>query len=157
MKKILNGGTCILFALLISCGSRRVEVNKTTIDTTSTVHKVQESSHLVQENTTTTDNSIIDDYVIEPKDTTKPMVIEGKVYKNAILRHEKKKNAVQVVSVNKKQENQRTETTTQAIGHKRIFVKETDRKESILSYWWILLVIILAWYIWKNYKKLWWV
>jgi hypothetical protein len=104
---------------------------------------------------TTIDNSEI---TITPIDTCKEIIVEGKVYKNVVLKI--KKNKVNTLYTNNKTEsnNKRTDSvaTTKVNKTEKISGKnKTIDKEA--NYWWILwllLLILILYLLWRNKRRL---
>ena len=154
MKYIL-----ILVSLaLLSCGSRKVDIQRTTIKKDSVaitevkVITVETAEKIDSTNIhTTIDNNEI---IITPIDSSKAIVVDGKNYKNVVLRI--KKSRVNTLYTNNKKEsnNKRTDSTavvkvnkTEKVSGKN---KTIDRKT---SYWWILwllLLILILYQLWRN-------
>ena len=154
MKKLV----LLFLIVLTSCASRKVQINKTDIKKDSIVDtKVSVTTIVTKEKTDSTniitniDNSEI---TITPIDTCKEIVVEGKVYKNVILRI--KKNKVNTLYTNNKTEsnNKRIDsiTTTKINKTEKISGKNKtiDKKA---DYWWILwlvLLILTLYQLWRN-------
>jgi hypothetical protein len=151
MKSILK----ILFIILLtstlcSCSTRKVqkstEVQK---ETTTEATKIDEVK---------TDNTKInivensDETIIEPIDTIAPMIINGKVYKNARLRRINKKVETNIVKDIKQ-----AKTTVKQAKKKTLHevIKKDIQKKSV-SWWWWLLLIIPIYYLFRKYKDLIW-
>ena len=113
MKKLI----LLFLIILTSCASRHVQINKldikkdsvaeTKVLVTTVENKIKtDSTNIV----TTIDNSEI---VITPIDTCKEIVVEGKVYKNVVLRI--KKNKVNTLYANNKRESNNKRTDSVAV------------------------------------------
>jgi PBP1b-binding outer membrane lipoprotein LpoB len=141
----------ILAITLVSCSTRKVsktEVKEKTevkaIDTTKTVTNTQKFERSV-------DTSTVNEFEIVPIDINKPMVVNGKTYKNAILKRK-------VTKVNKVVE---IDTKVAEIEQKGVSnevkqviqteVKQTERK-SFLNWWWLLL-LIPTYFVYRKYLK----
>jgi hypothetical protein len=154
MKKLI----LLFLIILTSCASRQVQVDKldikkdsvaeTKVVVTTIENKIKtDSTNIV----TTIDNSEI---TIIPIDTCKEIIVEGKVYKNVVLKI--KKNKVNTLYTNNKTEsnNKRTDSVatvkvnkTEKISGKN---KTIDKKA---NYWWILwllLLILTLYQLWRN-------
>ena len=139
------------FVLLVGCSTRKVqkstEVQK---ETTTEATKIDEVK---------TDNTKInivencDETIIEPIDTISPMIIDGKVYKNARLRRVNKKvntnivNDIKEVKTTVKQAKKKTSHEV---------IKKDIQRASGWSWWWWLLLIIPIYYLYRKYKNLIW-
>jgi hypothetical protein len=161
MKKHLY---ILVSLVLLSCGSRKVQVNTTEIKKDSIVTTTQiDSSKSIK---TTDDNTNIDfnteetEICIIPLDSTKEIHVNGKTYFNVKLRIKKRKdnttyqNTKKVAQIDLKHVIKHTEAKSSTKENTK--VKNIDRKESILNYWWILLLIILIYlfYKWQNKLRL---
>lgn len=159
MKKHLY---ILVSLVLLSCGSRKVQVNTTEIkkDSAVTTTKIDSSKSIK----TTDDNTNIDfnteetEISIIPLDSTKEIKVNGKTYFNVKLRIKKRKdnttyqNTNKVAQIDLKQVIKHTEAKSSTKQNTK--VKNIDRKESILNYWWILLIIILIYLFYKWQSKL---
>ncbi len=154
MKKII----LLFLIILTSCASRQVQVDKldvkkdsvaeTKVTVTTIENKIKTDSTNIL---TTIDSSEI---TITPIDTCKEIIVEGKVYKNVVLKI--KKNKVNTLYTNNKTEsnNKRMDSVatvkvnkTEKISGKN---KTIDRKA---NYWWILwliLLILTLYQLWRN-------
>jgi hypothetical protein len=100
---------------------------------------------------TTIDNSEI---IITPIDTCKEIVVEGKVYKNVVLRI--KKNKVNTLYTNNKREsnNKRKDSVAVVKVNKTETVSGKNKTiEKEANYWWILwilLLILILYQLWRN-------
>ena len=154
MKKLI----LLFLIILTSCASRHVQVDKIDIKkdsvaetkvivTTIEAKEKTDSTNIV----TTIDNNEI---TITPIDTCKEIIVEGKVYKNVILKI--KKNKVNTLYINKKKESNNKHTdsiatikvnkTEKIVGKNKTIEKETN-------YWWILwllLLILTLYQLWRN-------
>ena len=161
MKKLIYILVSIIF---ISCGARKV--NKTNLkenkDSVSVVDVKTEIK--TNENTEIDNNSKIDktkeEFIIEPIDNTKEIVVNGKTYKNVKIRHKKTKDNSLHINQKKVSKNalkQQIKHNKQVVSLRKVFIeREIERKESLIKYIYILLLIILLYIIYKyrfNIKK----
>jgi len=129
--------TLILLILLTSCATRKVNKSIEEIK--------QDKVEVVQNNIQVKENAVIkvidstDEICIEPIDSVKPMVIDGKSYLNAKISHKKRKVNTSIV-LNKTMSNTGLKKTTEKIEVIKE-VKETER-ESGFNWLWLLLLII---------------
>lgn len=146
--------TILLFStiLLLNCGSRKVQRSKTEDKTQIAI--VDTST------TKTTDNSAIsivqvdstNEITIEPIDTAKVMVIDGKTYKNARVKHKK---AVRNKVINIKKNVAKIERKAVKVVAKREKVSDTKQTEKKASYYWLLwllLLLIPIYYFLRHYR-----
>lgn len=150
---MLRYSLIFLFAFLVSCGSRKVNMQKT-----DTVVKVESKSEIKKDETITTQNNIsintnIDEVEITPIDPDKPIIIGDKKYFNAKIKTKKTKSSV--VDTTKKEEVKKEIQKVEAkeVKEQKTKAKEVDRKESLLSYWWLILLFILLFYAYKRINK----
>lgn len=140
----------LLIILFASCSTRKVaktEIKETTkvsvIDTSKEVSTKNENINIVE-------NSEKEVFTITPIDTTKKMVVNGKSYFNAILKHEKNKakkeykKDIKVSNIKQKAVILANET------NKQVFQKQIERKS--FNFWWLLLLLIPL--IWIYRKKI---
>ena len=158
MKKLIYILVSIVF---ISCGSRKV--SKTNLeekkDSVSVVDVKTEIK--TNENTEINNNSKIDktedEFIIEPIDNTKEIVVNGKTYKNVKIRHKKTKDNSLHTNQNKVSKNalkQQIKHSKQVVSTSKLSKeKKIDKKESLVIYFYYILLIILLYiiYKYKNY------
>jgi hypothetical protein len=149
MKSLLK----ILFIcfLLIGCSSRKVQKStETQKETTTEATKIDE---VKIDNTKINIIENCDEVIIEPIDTIAPMVVDGKVYKNARLRRVNKK-----VNINIVKDIKEAKTTIKQAKKKTSHevIKKDIQKKSV-SWWWLwFLLIIPIYYLFRKYKKFIW-
>jgi len=148
----------LLLILFTSCASRHVQVDKLEVKKDSVV----ETKILVKtiENTEKTDSTNIvttidnSEIVITPIDTCKEIIVEGKVYKNVVLRI--KKNKVNTLYTNKKTESNNKLKDSVAVIKVNKTEKISGKNKTIdrkANYWWILwllLLILILYKLWRN-------
>lgn len=154
MKKLIYILVSLLF---ISCGSRKV--SKTNLeekkDSVSVVDVKTEIK--TNENTEINNNSKIDktedEFIIEPIDNTKEIVVNGKTYKNVKIRHKKTKDNSLHINQKKVVKNalkQQIKHSKQVVTASKVFIeKKIEKKESLIKYFYILLLILLFYIIYK--------
>jgi ABC-type oligopeptide transport system substrate-binding subunit len=135
---------------LTSCGSRKVAKSETKEQEQKSEKITLETETRVTDNTKIIDTSTSDEIEICPVSDSLPMVVNGITYKNAKIRHSKKKNNISIVKDVKVQHNAQKSGVMMVKRNKIIEVKQTERKE---SYWWLLwfLLLIPVWYYGKKY------
>tara|TARA_R110000868_G_scaffold24479_1_gene96608 strand:+ start:346 stop:834 length:489 start_codon:yes stop_codon:yes gene_type:complete len=154
MKKLI----LLFLIILTSCASRQVQVDKldikkdsvaeTKVIVTTVENKIKTDSTNI---TTTIDNSEI---TITPIDTCKEIVVEGKVYKNVVLKI--KKNKANTLYTNNKKESNNKRMDSVAIIKVNKTEKVSGKNKTIdkeANYWWILwllLLILILYQLWRN-------
>jgi preprotein translocase subunit SecF len=158
MKKLIYILVSIVF---ISCGSRKV--SKTNLeekkDSVSVVDVKTEIK--TNENTEINNNSKIDktedEFIIEPIDNTKEIVVNGKTYKNVKIRHKKTKDNSLHINQKKVSKNalkQQIKHSKQVVSTSKVLKeKKIDKKESLVIYIYYLIIFIILYiiYKYKNY------
>lgn len=153
----------ILFSLILfSCASRQVQVNKVDIKKDSVVEvKSVVKTVDVKEKKDSTNISIISDtneITITPIDSSKSILVDGKTYKNVVLKI--KKNKTNTLYVNNKKESVLTQkdstgvTNTKTSERTFVKIKDIEKKQ---SYWWIFwffILIIILYLTWRNRRLL---
>lgn len=138
----------LLSILLISCSSRKViveQIKKDSLVTTISKTVTDEISKSETKNDITTN-----EYTIEPLDSLKDIVIDGKTYKNVRLRYKNTKdNSLykQEKIVSKKQDIKQTIKTSN-----KQFKKDIDKKANYFIYLWLLLIPLIL-YLWKKLNQ----
>jgi len=130
----------ILLLLLTSCGTRRV--NKSTEETKQDKVEVIQNNIQVKENVSVKVIDSTDEICIEPIDSIKPMVIDGKSYLNVKIKHKKRKVNTSIVL-----DKTVSDTGTKKTVEKTEVVKDIkiiERKTSLITQlWWLWLLILL--------------
>lgn len=159
MKKII---ILLLAAILTSCGARKVDVSKVEIKKDSIVETKTEVATTeikeVVDSTNITTEINTDEVCIEPLDSTKEMVVDGKIYKNVVLKI--KKNKVNTSYTNNKRESNIKHMDS--VGVSKTSVKENsvaktkniDRKADYWSLLWLLLLILIMYLLWRNKQRI---
>ena len=158
MKKLI----LLFLIILTSCASRHVKVDRIDIKKDS----VAETKVVV----TTVENEIKTDYTniattidnseitITPIDTCKEIIVEGKVYKNVVLKI--KKNKANTLYTNNKTEsnNKRTDSVATTKVNKTENTsgknKTIDKKANYCWILWLLLLILILYLLWRNKRRL---
>jgi thymidine kinase len=143
----------LLSFLLFSCASRKVMVTKTQVEThiDSTVVEKKDSVS-VQQNAISVKEDI-DEVEIVPIDTAKPLVIDGKQYFNAKVRLKKtRRHVVDSTKTTVAKSIENTVSVKKDIKAKG-FEKKVDKKANYLFYFWLLLIPICLWLIWRFGRK----
>ena len=142
----------ISILLFVSCASRKVDVSKV-----AEVAKLDSSIVVKVDGTYVKDNNVViiestDEVEYVAKDTSKPMEIEGKLFKNVIIKSKKsKKTTIDKTKENKhvssvKKLNVKKEAT------KKIFKKKIDKKANYFVYLWLLLIPV-GMYVYRQIKN----
>ena len=131
----------LILLLLVSCGSRKVTIDKQNEKTKTEIKteiKIVDRTKLI-------DTTVIYELEIIPIDTLKPIVINGKSYLNAKIKHVKTKKHI---SIDKEIKSE----TKQVKSENKKVSKKHKEVEKTFSYWWLLLLIPI-YYLYKKYKS----
>ena len=143
---------------LTSCASRKVDRSKTELKETAKIETTKidssKTTTITNINTKVVDSSDTEEMTIEPIDNSKEMVINGKTYKNAVLKHKKVKNNIVVDKselINKIQQSSVKEVAKAETS--KTLVVEMKKIDKSASYWWLLwfLLLIPVYYIYKKF------
>lgn len=158
MKKLI----ILLLIVLTSCGARKVDISKVEVKKDSIVETkaVVEKTEIVQKADSTNIVTEIntDEVCIEPLDSTKEIVVDGKIYKNVVLKIKKNK-------VNTTYRNNKTESNIKrmdSIGVSNTSVKQSsvaktkniDKKANYWSLLWLLILILIMYLLWRNKQRI---
>ena len=155
MKKYM----LILILIFTSCASRKVNTSIAVEkkDITSTTNTEVKKIDIIEKVDSTKIDSKIEEQEIEfcPIDSTKEIVVDGKIYKNVHIRYKKKKSNTLYVNGNKESEIHSNDSTS---NNKTVSVESKRKKVKLVvpqppSYkfiiWWLLIILII-YLIWRN-------
>jgi len=138
----------LLVLILNGCASRKVAIDKKESIKDSLVELSIKKDSIEITKEEIKNNIIIDDFIITPIDSSKEIFVNGKIYKNVVLRHLKiKDNSLYRKDkiVSKSEDKQQK---TKVVVKNKELKKDSDKKANYYVYLW-LLVIPLVYYIWK--------
>ena len=145
----------LILLLLVGCGTRKVNKSNTET-TTKTEVSISDTTKIVT-NTAYNIEKVVNDFCIEPIDSTKALVIidnEGKKtsYLNAKIRHRRENSLNKTLKneIVQSSHKENIKATTQA----KTNVKEVQREISIIAQLWWLWLILLALFLYYLNKKL---
>lgn len=139
----------IIFFLLCSCSVRKVETSKDIIKETDKIEVVDKTISIDKDTTSIKTIEDYDIYTIEPVDSTKDMLVDGKTYKNVRLKKEKKKLVSNIQ--NKKIVEIKANTELKVNNNKEV-VKVDKNSKRTSPQWlvYIVIIIIVVLYSLKN-------
>lgn len=142
----------ISILLLVSCASRKVDVSKVT-----EVAKLDSSIVIKVDGTYVKDNNVIvvestDETEYVAQDTSKPMEIDGKIFKNVIIKSKKSKKTTIDKTKEKKQLSSIKKLNVKKEDSKKTFEKKVDKKANYFVYLWLLLIPV-GMYIYRQIKN----
>lgn len=137
----------LMASMIMSCGARKVVLEKVKIDSTSQVKTKVIIKEFVDVDIKV--DVVTEEFVITPVDTTRAIVVDGKRYENAILSYRKIKD-------NTKRSEKKNVSN---IGYKEEEVKKVsyekkkivERKSSFQL--WVLILVVLAYVLWTYVVK----
>lgn len=146
----------ILLALLtISCASRKVAIDKTDTEVKTDSLVITKSEGIFTQNNNIISIETTDEITFTAVDTSSPIEIEGKLFKNAIIKVKKnKKTTVDKTVVKEDVKAIRTTAVKKAI-NKETFIKKVDKKANYWSYLLLLIPILFLWAIKKYWRAMW--
>ena len=144
----------LILLLLVGCGTRKVNKSDTE-NSTKTEIAISDTTKIVT-NTAYNIEKVVNDFYIEPVDSTKALVIidsNGKKtsYINAKIRH-RRENSLNKTLKNEIVQSSRKENI-KATTQSKTSVKQIERKASIITelWWlWLLIFVILIYYLNKR-------
>jgi hypothetical protein len=157
MKKII----LLLFILLTSCASRNVNINKTETIKDSVVNTevkvITIESKIKTESTSITTGIDSSEITITPIDSSKTIIVDGKSYKNVVLKIKKiKANSLYVNNkkeLETKHKDSMAATNVEVKEQSTIKTKTIDKKANywFLFYW--LILILILYLLWRNRRR----
>lgn len=138
---------------LFSCASRKVAINKNQVE----IH-IDSSSVEKKDSVSVVQNAIsikedIHEMEVVPIDTTKPLVIDGKKYFNAIIRIKKTRRDTVDSSKSTIAVSSNKQTTLKKDVKSKTYSKAVDKKVNNFVYLWLLLIPAIAWIVRKFVFK----
>ena len=154
MKKLL----LIACLILMSCGARKVDIEKVAIkkDSTAIAEVKVVTVETKQKTDSTNVSTTIDDneITVTPIDTCKEIVVDGKIYKNVILKIKKTKTNSLYTNNKKESETKRIDSTATVKVNKSEDVvvnnKKIDKPANYSWIIWILILILILYQLWRN-------
>jgi hypothetical protein len=138
----------------VSCASRKTSITKIESKTTAdSLVDIKLDGTYVKENNTLSEE-FNEEVEYKPIDTLKPMFIDGKQYKNTIIKLKKQKGIKldKTKVTNKTSSVKKLNVKREEI--KKVFVKEVNKKISYLTYLWFLIPIVTVSVLIKYWEKL---
>lgn len=159
MNKVL---IIIFLFTFISCSSRKIvvdniEIKKDSLVETKVKVNIKETKNKVDSTNIviTNENS---ELVITPIDTTKEIIVEGKIYKNVIISI-KKSNSNTIYSNKKKESNIKSKDSVASnkivkTENTKTKQKKIDKKQNNSIIFYLLILIIIIYILWRNKLRL---
>ena len=147
--------------MLTSCASRKVDINKTDIKKDSVVNtevKVITIENKIKTDSTNITTSIDScEITITPIDSSKVIVVDGKNYKNVVLKIKKiKANTLYINNKKESETKHKDSTATTKIEVKEQSTTKTktiDKKANYLVLFYWLILILILYLLWRNRQR----
>jgi hypothetical protein len=140
--------------LIVGCGSRKVNKSVTKEETQIEILDTSKTETKTDTNVKVISCFESDEITIVPIDSTKEIFVNGKTYRNVVLKHKKVK-ANKVVEQSKKEfKTEQKAVKTNIKKQTQIEVKQIDKEQfNFLSLWWLYLLILIICYFAYRYRK----
>lgn len=140
--------------LLLGCGARKVQVQKENVQVKQDVEQTATVAENKEAAFTETKTEELQELVIEPVDSDKPLtIVEPSGRKTTVLNgrisSRKSKAQSEVAATVKAERNEAVTSKVKAKTNATSKTKATERKDSLLSLWWLLLLIPLGYGIYR--------
>jgi predicted RND superfamily exporter protein len=158
MKKLIY---ILVSILLLSCGSRKVnktnlEEKKDSVSVVDVKTEIKTNEKIVENNNSKIDKTS-DEIIIEPIDNTKEIVVNGKTYKNVKITNKKTKDNSLHINQKKVSKNalkQQIKHSKQVVSTSKVLKeKKIEKKESLIKYFYLFILLILLLYIIYKYRS----
>lgn len=153
MKKI----TLLLTAIVLtSCATRKVDtqINKKDSTAVTSSKEVTQTKTDSVSQTVIIDNTVTDEIEIKPLDSTKPLIVNGKTYFNAVLRYKKQSNDIRTNQSIKVAKNELKEVKKNS--NLKVTTKDKVKKTEVVRFplWWIIILVLLGggYYVYRRYR-----
>ena len=155
MKKVIILASLLL---LVSCGARKVDVAKIDIkkdsiaETKVTVATIE--NKIKTDSTNIVTNMDSSEITITPIDSSKTIMVDGKSYKNVVLKIKKiKANTLYINNKKESETKHKDSTATTKVEVKEQSTTKTKTIDKKANYWvlfyWLILILIL-YLLWRN-------
>jgi uncharacterized protein YcfL len=138
--------------LIVGCGSRKVNKSVTKEETQIEILDTSKTETKTDTNTKVITCFESDEITIVPIDSTKEIFVNGKTYRNVVLKHKKVK-ANKVVEQSKKEVKiEQKAVKTNIKKQTQIEVKQIDKEPFNFLVWFWLLLLIPIYLLYRKYK-----
>jgi hypothetical protein len=142
----------LLSILIVGCGSRKVNKSVTKEETQISVLDTSRTETKTDTNVKVITCFESDEITIVPIDSTKEIFVNGKTYRNVVLKHRKVK-ANKVVQQSKKEvKTEQKAIKTNIKKQRQIEVKQIDKEQFNFLLWFWLLLLIPIYLLYRKYK-----
>lgn len=142
----------LLSILIVGCGSRKVNKSVTKEETQISVLDTSRTETKTDTNVKVITCFESDEITIVPIDSTKEIFVNGKTYRNVVLKHRKVK-ANKVVQQSKKEvKTEQKAIKTNIKKQTQIEVKQIDKEQFNFLIWFWLILLIPIYLLYRKYK-----
>jgi uncharacterized protein YcfL len=138
--------------LIVGCGSRKVNKSVTKEETQIEILDTSKTETKTDTNVKVISCFESDEITIVPIDNTKEIIVNGKTYRNVVLKHKKVK-ANKVVQQSKKEvKTEQKAIKTNIKKQTQIEVKQIDKEQFNFLLWFWLILLIPIYLLYRKYK-----
>jgi hypothetical protein len=142
----------LLSILIVGCGSRKVNKSVTKEETQIEILDTSKTETKTDTNVKVISCFESDEITIVPIDSTKEIFVNGKTYRNVVLKHKKVK-ANKVVEQSKKEvKTEQKAVKTNIKKQTQIEVKQIDKDPFNFLIWFWLILLIPIYLLYRKYK-----
>ena len=149
MQKIIY---YLIIAVCFSCGTRKVETTKTTEASKSEISEKTQTAEKKESQTNTVIDMQSDEIEITPIDNTKPVIINGKEYRNARIRALKIKSNTTIAEAKKEAKNETKQTNKKDKTTKELKNKQSTKTDYSMVYIMGIALLLIAGLMYFRFK-----
>jgi hypothetical protein len=138
--------------LIVGCGSRKVNKSVTKEETQISVLDTSKTETKTDTNVKVITCFESDEITIVPIDSTKEIFVNGKTYRNVVLKHKKVKGNKVVEQSKKEVKTEQKAIKTNIKKQTQIEVKQIDKEQFNFLLWFWLILLIPIYLLYRKYK-----
>jgi uncharacterized protein YcfL len=142
----------LLSILIVGCGSRKVNKSVTKEETQIEILDTSKTETKTDTNVKVITCFETDEITIVPIDSTKEIFVNGKTYRNVVLKHKKVKGNKVVEQSKKEVKIEQKAVKTNIKKQTQIEVKQIDKEQFNFLVWFWLLLLIPIYLLYRKYK-----
>jgi hypothetical protein len=142
----------LLSILIVGCGSRKVNKSVTKEETQISVLDTSKTETKTDTNVKVISCFESDEITIVPIDSTKEIFVNGKTYRNVVLKHKKVKGNKVVEQSKKEVKIEQKAVKTNIKKQTQIEVKQIDKEPFNFLVWFWLILLIPIYLLYRKYK-----
>jgi uncharacterized protein YcfL len=152
MNIMRNKLILLLSILIVGCGSRKVNKSVTKEETQIEILDTSKTETKTDTNVKVITCFETDEITIVPIDSTKEIFVNGKTYRNVVLKHKKVKGNKVVEQSKKEVKIEQKAVKTNIKKQTQIEVKQIDKEQFNFLVWFWLLLLIPIYLLYRKYK-----